>query len=185
MTMQNLDKVSDLRAKLNNKNSGIKNVLTKSPGVYRWWFKESCINNILSSLPLTTDEINKIQKDVINGETYYALYFGISKDMFGRAKWHIVQKHTQSSVNHGALSTLRQTLSALLNKDMSAAESCVNQFMDNNCYWEWEYDNNPKSKEIAELTSKYVCYPLNIKENKTVNKDVLNGLKKLRKEYKK
>ena len=181
ITMKYLDKVSDLRVKLNDKTSG----LTKSPGVYRWWFKESCVKDILSNLHLTTDEINKIQKDVINGETYYALYFGISKDMLGRAKWHILQKHTSSNVKHGALSTLRRTLSALLKIDMLKAEACVNQFMDNNCYWEWEYDSNPKSREIAELSSKVVCYPLNIQENKTISKEVIKELKALRKMYKK
>ena len=110
-------------------------------------------------------KLDKIQKRDIDGEEYWALYFGISNDMLGRAKWHILQKHSKSAVKYGTLSTLRQSLSALLDIDMSFSEEDVNMFMDNNCYWEWEYTDNAKEEEKNELHSDDKCYPLNIQEN--------------------
>jgi hypothetical protein len=93
--------------------------------------------------------------------------------MLGRAKWHILQKHSVSAVKYGTLSTLRQSLSALLDIDMSFSEEDINMFMDNNCYWEWEYTDNSKIEETNALRSNDKCYPLNIQENLTVGKDII------------
>ena len=110
---------------------------------------------------------------------------GISKDMLARAKWHVTQKDSISAIKRGFISTLRQTISALLDEDMSKSTGCINQLMDDNCYWEWEYDQSPENRESAELSSKNVCYPLNIKKNKTVKKDVIKCLMSLRKKHRK
>ena len=141
----------------------------------------------MSKLDLNESEINRIQKRDIEGEEYWALYLGISNDMLGRAKWHILQKHSVSAVKHGTLSTLRQSLSALLDIDMSCSEEVVNMFIDNNCYWEWEYTDkdNAKKEETNALRSDDKCYPLNIQENHTVRKDIIKNLKRIRKEHKK
>ena len=105
--------------------------------------------------------------------------------MLGRAKWHITQKHTTSAVKYGTLSTLRNTIGSLLDKDMlSKSEEIVNRSMDDNCYWEWEYHKNPKDVETAELSSNEKCYPLNIQENKTVSKKVRKEITALRKSHK-
>lgn len=146
--------------------------------------KKNSAEIILSKLRLDESEIDKIQKRDIEGEEYWALYFGISNDMLGRAKWHILQKHSVSAVKHGTLSTLRQSLSALLDIDMSFSEADVNMFMDNNCYWEWEYTDNSKIEETNALRSNDKCYPLNIQENLTVGKDIIKKLKRIRKEHK-
>ena len=184
--MKNLIKVSTLREQLSNRTSGIK----EKSGVYCWWFKIEAAQTLLSKspltkLPLTQEELAKIQERDIENERYLALYFGISKDMLARAKWHIMQKHSPSAVKHGTLSTLRQTISALLGIDMSQSESNVNEFIDSNCYWEWEHDGNYKKTETEELSSTTKCYPLNIQENKTVSKEVRKELSKLRKQHKK
>lgn len=179
--MENLIKVRTLREQLSNQTSGIENL----PGIYCWWFKEKAAQILLVNLPLTQDELAKIQKREINGEEYWALYFGISKDMLARAKWHIMQKHSPSAVKHGTLSTLRQTLSALCSAVMSESEGTVNEFIDSNCYWEWEYCQRFKEVEFQELSSIVKCYPLNIQENKTVNKEVREKLTSLRKLHKK
>jgi hypothetical protein len=180
--MKNLIKVSLLREQLSsNCTSGIESMC----GVYCWWFKTEVVQTLLVDLQLTPEEIAKIQKREIEGESYLALYFGISKDMLARAKWHILQKHSPSAVKHGTLSTLRQTLSALLGKDMSQSEHTVNEFIDCNCYWEWEYDESYKQRETDELSSTTKCYPLNIQENQTVNKEVCKKLSELRKQHKK
>ena len=179
--MNNLNKVSLLRVQLINGESGICNC----QGIYCWWFKKDSAEIILSKLALNESEIDRIQKREIEGEEYWALYFGISNDMLGRAKWHILQKHSKSAVKYGTLSTLRQSLSALLDIDMSFSEEDVNMFMDNNCYWEWEYTDKAKEEEKNELHSDDKCYPLNIQENHTVEKDIIKNLKCIRKEHKK
>ena len=116
--MKNFSKVSLLRDQLMNGES----VISNREGIYCWWFKKNSAEIILRKLGLDESEINRIQKRDIEGEEYWALYFGISNDMLGRAKWHILQKHSVSAVKHGTLSTLRQSLSALLDIDMSFSE---------------------------------------------------------------
>ena len=179
--MQYIDKVSELRKRLENRTSGIE----KEGGVYCWWFKREIAQTLLKELPLTQDEFSKIQRREIESEEYWALYFGISRDMLGRAKWHITKKHKPTAVKYGTVSTLRNTLGALLGKDMSDSEKSVNDLMDENCYWEWEYDKEYKQRETNELSSTDKCYPLNIQENKTVSKEVLKTLSRLRSLHKK
>ena len=177
--MQYIIKVRILREQLSNKTSGIQ----KQSGIYCWWFKKDVALKLLANLPLNADEKAKIQKRDIDGEEYWALYFGISKDMLGRANWHVMQSHTESAVKNGTLSTLRNTIGALLNKDMSKSQNIVNNTIDT-CYWEWEYNSDPKEVENNELTSTTKCYPLNIQENQTVSKEVLKALKKMRRLHK-
>ena len=179
--MQYIDKVSELRKRLENRTSGIE----KEGGVYCWWFKREIAQTLLKELPLTQDEFSKIQRREIESEEYWALYFGISRDMLGRAKWHITKKHKPTAVKYGTVSTLRNTLGALCGIDMSKSEKVVNDLMDENCYWEWEYDKEYKVRETNELSSKDKCYPLNIQENKTVSKEVLITLSRLRSLHKK
>ena len=179
--MENLDKVSELRKRLEDRTIGIE----KKGGVYCWWFKREIAQTLLKELPLTQDEFSKIQRREIESEEYWALYFGISRDMLGRAKWHITKKHTPTAVKYGTVSTLRNTLGALCGIDMSKSEKVVNDLMDENCYWEWEYDKEYKVRETNELSSKDKCYPLNIQENKTISKEVLITLSRLRSLHKK
>ena len=179
--MKNLTKVSVLREQLFNKTSRIE----RKSGIYCWWLKEEAAKILLEKLHLTQGEFDKIQKRELEGENYWALYFGISKDMLARAMWHITQRHSASAVKHGVLSTLRQTFSALLGVDMSVSESKVDDFMNDNCYWEWEYNGNPIERQMEELVAQGCCYPLNIQENKTVSKVIRKELIKLRKQYKK
>ena len=159
-------------------------VIDKRPGCYRWWFKEEAAHQLLDQLP--NIEWERIQKRVIDAEVYYALYFGIAKDMRQRLKWHICQHHTPSAVKSGTLSTLRKTLSALLGIDMTLSEAAVNKFIDENCMVEWEYTATKKEAEKiekAELTKNY--YPLNIQENPNLDKETKAALKDLRKKYRK
>lgn len=180
--MKNIVEVRTLREQLHAKISGIE----KTSGIYCWWFKENAADQLLPQLRrLSPSEKDKIQTRVIEGTEYLALYFGISsKDLFSRFKWHILQTHSNSSIKYGTISTLRQTLSALLNKNLSVSEKCINDFMDENCYLEWEYNDSPDVIEKKELSSGQKCYPLNIQKNQTVSKDVRHELTSLRKKYK-
>ncbi len=153
------------------------------PGYYIWWFREDCVKKLLAPLPgvdysqLTSDR---------NG--YVVLYVGIAVDepLVERAKWHICQRHTLSNVTKGFLSTLRQTISALLGVDMTLSERAVNDFMDDNCELEWiptKSGEEAKAKETEELRTNY--YPLNIRDNSVVGRDTLNALSELRDTYRK
>ena len=153
------------------------------PGIYTWWFRESCVDDLLA--PLQGIDKDKIQTDTIDGAKYYALYFGIANSCRQRARWHMAQHHSDSSVRSGSLSTLRQTLSALLRRDMTKAEDAVNKFIRTNCYWQWEYTLNRKQAEDierGELSTHY--YPLNIQGNKVVPSEITGNLSYLRRKYK-
>ena len=175
--MENLDKVVELREKLHTKNNNIQH----NRGAYCWWFKKEAAERLISVLSLSEDEKTRIQRRTIDGHEYWALYFGISSDMLERAKWHIIQHHSESTVKYGTLSTLRKTISALLGVHISKSEDIVNDFLDKYCYWEWEHDDNYKQRETNELSSQNRCYPLNIQENKTIRKEVIDRLKVERK----
>ena len=60
--------------------------------------------------------------------------------------------------------------------------------MDANCYFEWDYVNqfkNAEELEKNELSNEQSIYPLNIKDNKVLTKEVKSTLHKLRKDHKK
>ena len=161
------------------------------PGCYRWWFFEDEAIALLNKINFSPTFYHLIQKQIINGKSYWCLYCGISKNLKNRFVWHVFQKHTDSTVKHGALSTLRQTLSALLGASMSHAECLVNQFMDSYCYFEYDNVETHTQAEVwekSELQSQEYAYPLNIQGNISLRKiapDVIKTLKSLRKQYNK
>lgn len=180
--MRNIDSIKNIRSYLLDKSHNIE----AKPGTYRWWFQEEGIREIINQLPGIN--INMIQKRNINGKSYWALYFGISKNLEERIKWHICQHHTASSITSGFLSTLRQTLSALLKIDMTKSEEAVNKLIDENCYLEWDYTETHQDAidlEKQELSSNTYYYPLNITNNQSTPKNIINSVKKLRKQYNK
>ena len=105
-------------------------------------------------LPLKYVDNKSIDKDDINGEQYWCLYLGISKNLRQRIRWHVAQKHTQSAVNSGYLSTLRKTISALLDskKNPMKTEQAVNKVLDE-CYWDWKA--MPTYPEAKDKEKKY------------------------------
>lgn len=155
--------------------------VNREPGCYKWWFREECVRDLLAPLNPHID-YNRLIHD---GNGFVALYFGIAKDLNVRANWHICQKHSLSSVRSGFLSTLRQSLSALLGVDMTQSEQTLNDFMDEYCEWEWMVTASyadAKTIEQNELSTNY--YPLNIQGNKVVDSKVIKALKALRKKHK-
>lgn len=156
------------------------------PGIYRWWFKEDAAMRLLRQLPPVNTV--RIMKRMINGDCYWALYFGISGNMRQRIAWHICQQHTSSAVRSGYLSTLRQVISALLNEDMTISQNSVNKLMDASCYLEWDYTSTKKEAEeleTIELSQNQCIYPLNRAKNRTVSKEHLKRLTELRSKYRK
>ena len=160
----------------------------RRPGFYRWWFKKEAAQSLIKDMDeWLTDNDRFLTREFDDGE-YVALYFGISTDMRGRIRWHANQKHTSSTVSKGFLSTLRQTLSALLGSPMSESYQKINEFIDENCIWEWAYTDTPEEARQIELetlspNSPYY-YPLNVEANHTIHKDAVIWLKEKRKEHK-
>lgn len=153
------------------------------PGVYTWWFRANAVDMLLK--PLGKVDKSRLLCKNIKGEKYLALYFGVAKNCCQRAAWHMNQHHTVAAVKSSFLSTLRHTLSALLKKNISLSEEAVNQFMDDNCEWEWQYTaSKEEAEEIEKQQLKLKYYPLNIKGNQCVPKEFIKTLKSLRKKYK-
>lgn len=151
-------------------------------GVYRWWFRKESAENLLASVKDLV-EWDHIQRKSIDGEDYLALYFGMTKNIRNRLKWHISQKHRPNSIKSGLISTLRKTLSALLDQPLSASEEEINQFIDGNCVLEWEYcDSETEAKKIEKEELEETYYPLNLQGNKRTSKELKSVLKQKRKE---
>lgn len=161
------------------------NLVPNNPIVYVWWFDQ--IPQILSThIPGVR---NLVQKTTVCGKTYYALYVGIAKHGRDRMKWHIYPSvaHTINNVNNGRISTLRQTISALLNINQTASQQAVNDYMDQHCLVEWIIMPSKKEAELYE--TQQLCqntFPLNISKNKSNQLHAwIQCLTQLRKLYRK
>lgn len=157
--------------------------VAKEPGVYRWWFPRDLAEKLLK--PLTGVGTKQISKEIVDGEEYWCLYLGIAKDLRQRIRWHACQKHSPSAVKHGFLSTLRQSISALLGLDQTMSAADVNDVLEK-CYWDWCPTATKEEAEAIEkkqLISGY--FPINIQGNKNVDPAVIKQLKELRKKHKK
>lgn len=157
--------------------------IPKEPGVYRWWFPRGLAEKLLK--PLAGVKINLIRKEIIDGKEYWCLYFGIAKDLRQRIRWHTCQKHSPSAVKHGFLSTLRQSISALLGLDQTMSAADVSDVLEK-CYWDWcptATKEDAEDIEKEQLISGY--FPINIQGNKNVDPAVIKRLKELRKKHKK
>ena len=179
-----MQKVSVIRPILSEKTLDPQIKGTEHPGTYRWWFHEQC----LKDLDLSN---TNLKSTTIDGELYFALYFGIAvkETIRQRLNWHINQNHSTSNMKSGTISTLRLSLCALLlqnnlNKTILNSESVVNSFIDNNCIVEWMpyalgTESQIRSDELYELAQSY-WYPLNIQNNKKNDSAKLCYYKKLK-----
>jgi len=150
MKMSHIESGATLRKQIGNRNFIVKD----SPGYYCWWFPEKIANCIINQFATAIDT-SKIQKRNINNETFWALYFGISKDMKRRGRWHIKGPFKSS--------TFRRSLRAILLADEKGVDDVIDQ-----CYWEWDYCTSvcdAEKIETKELSSTTCIYPLNIDKN--------------------
>jgi hypothetical protein len=114
--------------------------ITKEPIIYYWWFKTTCFEQLLN-LPHKEIENKRITIKEINNETYGLLYIGKGKNGNDRLiKYHILdsQNFHSTGVKNGRLSSLRQTLCGLLQLPMSTSKKEINDFIDQNCFVEFE-----------------------------------------------
>ena len=131
------------------KNLRSKEELKKVPtgiGYYKWYATVDDLKLLLYKLGITFESVPAEQWDVENG--LYCIYLGIAPtSLRKRLNWHVNDKHTLSTVRSGGLSTLRQSLSAVLFSDESNEEG-TNDFIDRLTIHYYHYDNlGAKSKE--------------------------------------
>jgi len=141
----------------------------KRPGVYKWWASKNILEKILENLNLKFNEISKYLEEV---DGLFCIYIGIAKSMQMRLNWHILNKHTKSSVKSGYLSTLRQTISSIFGADMMD-EKATDEIIDKLMLTFEIVDGDEvdtiikiKEKEKSLLRNNLKLYILNIHGNK-------------------
>lgn len=173
-----IESVKNLRRQITDANS---------PVLYKWWFK--CDGKLFDIFVEHKIYKKNLEKKVIDGVDYYALYVGIGRSCISRFCWHIIPSvhHTPSAVKAGTISTLRQTLCALMGIKMVKGEQYVNNYIDSNCVIEWNtLSPNISMEELKSEEKKTIqggYYPLNIQENTSLPKEWLDYLRKIRSQY--
>ena len=152
-----------------SRNQIITSNLPKSSGVYFWYVNQK-------GADLLGIDISECH---VKGG-YYLVYIGLAKSIHQRLDWHCFDKHSSSTIKSGFLSTLRQTLSALLVGNMVDAEEIVNNFMSN--YMMVEYETRLDYIDYEKNLILQHNLPLNLKNNK--NHPFYKTLKLKRKESK-
>jgi hypothetical protein len=137
--------------------------LPKEGGIYFWWVNSEAAAVIDGLSPNT--QIGMCQKRNVNGEEYSLVYVGLAKNLSSRVKdWHINQKHSDSAVRSGFISTLRHTIAAILGQNLYAQEA-VNDFQNKYMLVSFIETEDYKAEELKFIGS--CSLPLNIKDNKT------------------
>lgn len=142
------------------------------PILYRWWFPEGSKDSKSKVLDVlreynqakSVNLLDQVETRVIDGKTYYALYFGKSSNGYRR-----YCQHTTGNIH---LSTLRQTLYGLCvgQRYNKAKEQVVSEIL-KDCYFEWlTFD---KEGELVECIEN-ICialghYPLNLDGNPAIS----------------
>jgi len=123
-------------AKLLRDPAGLAAVPSDRPGWYRWWAPEAEARALLDSPHLRSKYSAGLLSLLPGGSGilagFHGVYTGIAvkESLRARLDWHINQRHRESAVRSGTLSTLRQTLSSLLAGDQRD-EAATNAFLDN------------------------------------------------------
>lgn len=144
--------------------------ITKEPIVYYWWFKTACFSQLLSLLDEELDNEKIVIKE-INNEPYALLYIGKGKNGHDRLiKYHIhdSQNFHNTGVENGRLSSLRQTLCGLLQLPMSSSKLQINDFMDQNCFVEYETCSIDELDKLEHDRIKKNYLPLNYQNTKGI-----------------
>ena len=156
----------------------------KSKGIYFWFMRPDGYKAL--SNYVTIDPIEpKYTKD-IEGVKYVLIYLGTAgtgregnSNLAKRLEWHINQKHTESNICYGTLSTLRAGLGALLSNDLILpdTENDVNTFIKDYMKVFWiEYSDDKSLIDNDEKNLIKVIRPLlNIKNNPNAKGDAIEN----------
>ena len=161
--------------------------IKKVPGYYKWWAKRTELDIILTELNVKFDDV---KSSIETKSGMFCIYVGIAvkESIRDRLNWHVNDKHTESSVKYGTLSTLRQSIASILVHNQYDKEATDN-FIDK-LEVEYFFNDNPiKSSDAnSELTGiekqllKEHFIVLNIKgNNHPCAKEIKKELKRLRK----
>lgn len=158
--------------------SSTKIPIPHKPILYRWWFPEgskdskdskdskSKVLDVLREYNQaeSVNLLDQVETRIIEGRTYYALYFGKSSNGYRR-----YCQHTTGNIH---LSTLRQTLYGLcVGQQYDIAQEHVVSKILKDCYFEWlTFD---KEGELVECIES-ICialghYPLNVDGNPAIS----------------
>lgn len=125
-----------------------KKSIAEGPVLYRWWFPEDFVDALIDKFK--NFEKSDLERKEINGDNYYALYFGQSKN--GRKRFN---QHTSKNIDK---STLRRTIHAIIS---TPSEEILCK-----CYFEWvEVDNENLLECLEAMCIVSRKYPLNIEGN--------------------
>jgi len=129
--------------------------LKRLPGVYFFWMKSDTIArySILMSKPLT--------------EEYAVVYIGSSKDIRQRLNWHWNDPFLDSNCKAGAISTLNQSIGAILElPTVDENYNTIKIFMDDNMFSSALYTETTIEANVLENSLiRYNDCPLNILSN--------------------
>ena len=137
--------------------------------LYRWWFPSnsivvSALNKQCKKYPELTALLNEVETRTIDGQLYYALYFGKSNNGY-----HRYCQHTTGNVH---LSTLRHTIYGLCIGDTydKTKEPLITDIL-RQCYCEWiSFENEGKLVECIEgICIALGKYPLNVDGNPAIS----------------
>jgi hypothetical protein len=128
-------------------------IYPKQGGVYFWYVTEEGASRLGVDISKCTQKGNK-----------FLVYIGLAKNLNQRLDWHLNDKHSPSGIKSGFVSTLRQSLSALLVGEMVTAKDIVDNFMRKEMCVEFEVCVDYKEREI-ELIKEHDL-PLNLRDNK-------------------
>ena len=161
----------------------LKEVPGDKPGWYKWWATNKTLELLLNSQYIQGKFLSDLQpylaKQNWGREVYYQIYVGVAikESIRDRVNWHINQRHTESCVKHGTLSTLRQTVSSLVAGCQRGvrAENATNDLIDSLMIEYFAIDHPIKSSEAEktvlqieqnEVDNRDYLLPLNIRDNK-------------------
>lgn len=162
-----------LKAKdLRDKNYLLK-ISNKKPGYYKWWANKEQLELILKELD---EKLENIESYIEKKDNKYCIYVGIAvrESIRARLNWHINDKHSDTRVKTGTLSTLRNSIASIVSHNVYDKEA-TNKFIDlleieyYESYYPIKSDNAKQELHNKErdLLSKNL-YILNIQENKFI-----------------
>ncbi len=179
-----------LEARLLRNREHLSTVSDTKPGYYKWWATYKALDILLRKLDVDFSNISPVleKKDCL-----YCIYVGIAvkESLRRRLNWHINQKHTDSAVKNGALSTLRQTISSVVAHDQYNEQE-TNKFIDllKIEYFELPYEirSAEAKQEIHKIERELMSSSLrilNIQENHHLQaNEIKTKLRKIRKNSK-
>lgn len=161
--------------------------IEKKAGFYKWYAEKAELNFILQKLGVSFADIQSALEIKNN---LYCIYVGIAakESVRERLNWHINQKHTESNVRHGTLSTLRQSIASIVSQ-RQGDEKSTNHFIDKLKLEYFVVDDAIKSEnaqknliQTEEDLMKNHLYVLNIQKNyHPLASPIRKKLKQLRK----